>query len=587
MGFLEAARVFPRFLTQATNSSHFIWFLAKLEFFETPSDRWVFAFLKVGSVVLVPLEPLTAEGFRDWNAEAFLRNWGEFKNALSSSSQIFLFVAVTDPFREMLADSGFQTVQVGQEPWVDLKDCIPHGNSTKGVRAAKNQALRAGVSVEEWGSSSLSDDPTRKERISELFQFWKNKRWLLLEHFLNATDPLAHLEVRRIFVAKSSQGRLEGFLIATPIAGIKSYFLEDLILRPDAARGCGELLTLEALVRLRDLGGIEASLGVVSMTSVTAPASSHLPSSIQKLLVSFPRFLRKLYNFDGLEVFRKRFKPHRWGGVHLAFQNTGELTDARAWLLALFALARAFRPRFNFSVGFFKGKLSRAWAHHRVSWVFALLSLFSFGAVNRWGELPEWALVYFGFSGSAPLHEWFYRTLSSDFLYFDPYHFWIWATLYWLLLRKVENTQKIGFVAILFILVSYLDDFLNYSLVMMPFSFLHPKLFHKLTEFKDVGSSLGFMTFVGFHVAQFKKNKEILFSIVLLGTVFGFVFNSFQHYLLIINLNHFLFLIVGFVIGTVKLELQRRRSREASKGKSPKGLLTSSSKSILHKKLGR
>src|SRR5258708_21468937 len=49
--------------------------------------------------------------------------------------------------------------------WVQLKDCIPKGNAAKGVRSARNQAIHAGITVEEWKKTDFDQDPEKRTTI--------------------------------------------------------------------------------------------------------------------------------------------------------------------------------------------------------------------------------------------------------------------------------------------------------------------------------------------------------------------------------------------------------------------------------------
>ena len=40
--------------------------------------------------------------------------------------------------------------------------------------------------------------------------------------------------------------------------------------------------------------------------------------------------------------------------------------------------------------------------------------------INHFGNLPDWALKKYGFSGGSNFSEWPMRSVVSDYLYFDP-----------------------------------------------------------------------------------------------------------------------------------------------------------------------
>lgn len=565
MGFLTKQDTYERFKRLGRNSSHFVWLLAELRYFEA-TNGVVFAFTEVGDVTLLALEPLFPEG-TDPGA-VFDAGWAEFVQA--ANPKITAFVGVYDSFLPILKRHGFQSLRVGQEPWVDLADCIPRGNAAKGVRSARNQALHAGITVEEWTTESLSASPQKRDEIQRLLREWKGHRALDFGGFLNTTDALAHPESRRYFVASSSGGRIEGYLIATAIPGIQSYFLEDLVLSRGARRGSGELLTLEAMVALRDSGAKLASLGVVSVTSMDGQASDGLPTLVKFVTVTLPKIMRRLYNFDGLQTFRKRFKPSKWETIHLAVKTheRAGCGDERAWGKTFLSLIRAFRPRLQITASWLDQAFLRPIRKYPLTLGVFGLSLTLFAAINRFGELPSWALNRFGFSPSAPIHEWFFRSLISDYLYFNREHF-AWGLVLCGMLFWAERTHRKRFIVPFVLLVSLFDDFVNYALITKPFNFFQPHIFNYLVAFKDVGGSLVLVTLVGLQLCQFRKNREILFSFSVLGLVFAYVFQAARYQSLVVNLNHFLFLCLGYIAGKLRFEYLRIESRKAAKKKAP------------------
>jgi hypothetical protein len=249
-------------------------------------------------------------------------------------------------------------------------------------------------------------------------------------------------------VAKAKNGSICAFLVATPVPGVDGYFLEDLLIAPSCPRGVGELLTLEALTALHRSGVKAASLGVVSLTTASPKSGHGLPPSITFVLLRLPALIRRFYNVDGLEVFRKRFKPQFWEEIHLALRNdpTSGISDTRAWLKALLALVTAFRPRIQWSWKLALRSLIRPLKRYPLTWGIGIFSFTLFATINHFGELPNWALGAFGFYGEAPVAQWFYRSVISDYLYFDHSHFYLWGAAYLVILNLAERTHKKRFI---------------------------------------------------------------------------------------------------------------------------------------------
>lgn len=570
MAFLTKDQAFHRFTRSGRNSSHFVWFLAGLRFYETATG-WVFGYLEQGNVFLFAFEPLWPETFGDATPSGaeFRAAWEEIRRELRP--KISLFVSVYQPFMEVLRGEAFQILQVGKEPYVALEDCVPTGKSGKGVRAARNQALRSGVNVAEWTQEQILAHPTIERDMKSVMRLWKSRNAVDLGGFVNTVDPFAHMECRRYFLAFTEKSGLEAFLVATPIPGKQSYFLEDLVIRPGATRGTGELLTLEAMIALAESRAQMASLGVVSLTSVSDDSAYNLHGFARWALVTVPKYLTKFYNVGGLEMFRKRFKPRRWENIYLALERDKEakISDFAAWRSALFALVKSFRPRLNVSPAWAWHTLSHPITKHPISYGVTALASLSFWAINRGGTLPEWALSGFGFYGAAPLYEWPWRSLTSDLLFFDLPHYAISVVLLAALLRWMEKTHRLKFVALFCAGTSFFDDFINQALLVYPYHYFQPSLFQNLVAIKDVGPSLWIATFTGLQLCSLRRGREVLFALLSVGTVLCFAFGSAHFSNLILNLNHFLFLSLGFVAGKLKFEHERNVSRQVCRLKAP------------------
>jgi len=138
-------------------------------------------------------------------------------------------------------------------------------------------------------------------------------------------------------------------LIATPVYKSGSYYLEDLFYRRAAPRGVAELLTLEAMMALARAGAREASLGVVLLVDVAPTAPDRLSPLLRMLARVIPNLAQYLYNYKGIELFRKRFRPHRWADVFLAVKPPPDRSPTVAWLKTLGAIVNALEPRLQFS----------------------------------------------------------------------------------------------------------------------------------------------------------------------------------------------------------------------------------------------
>ena len=575
MPLIEEKSAFTRYLKDGRNSSHFVWFLAGLKYFQS-SNQWIFGYKQVGDVTLFALEPLIPGAPTEYTLEheqQFLAAWGELCAELDP--KVCCFTAVYEPFLQLLHKGGFQSVKIGTEPWVCLDNCIPSGNAGKGVRWGRNQALRAGLKVEEWSCAEISGDAAKRKAMEALFDAWRSRNPVDLRGFLNACDPFAHMEVRRYFVLKDKEDRLQAYLIATPVPGIKSYFLEDLVMHPAAPCGAGELITLEAMVTLNTdaeaSGHRMASLGVVACTTMNEAETRGLPKLINFLMLKLPGYLCKVYNYAGLETFRSRFKPEYWQSVHLAVFNRrpGYISDTGAWVMSLAALLKAFKPTLKLSWGWVRHRLLRPFKRHPISLFILTTSFLVFWLVNGFGEIPVWAIRDLGYRGSAPFWQWPLRSISSDYLYFNLSHILLCCPAYFLFVWWAEERSKLSFLLPFFAAISLFSDSVFNVFVLKPFYFISPGIYTRMAELQDVGGSLVMMAFIGLMIAEFRKLRDIILPVFALAVLFVLVFTNTRFHSLVLNLNHLLFLVIGYLTGRVKQELYKRRSQRAARCKPP------------------
>ncbi|MBC7396583.1 MAG: hypothetical protein H7333_03995 [Bdellovibrionales bacterium] len=206
------------------------------------------------------------------------------------------------------------------------------------------------------------------------------------------------------------------------------------------------------------------------------------------------------------------------------------------------------------------GKMKAAQKYYPISLSFLLISSLIFFTVNRGGDLPANVLERLGFSASMPAHEWPYRTITSDWLYTGSLHFYVCVPIMFLLLLWAERKHSRRFLIGYLCAVSFVDDFVNYFLILHPFQYVRPELFHSMISQKDVGSSLILSSLLGLQIVQIDRYREFIFVFLSIAFVLGTVFTNTHYASFVLNLNHFIFLCLGYFAG--KLQVVRNRSKE-------------------------
>jgi len=268
----------------------------------TPDIDGAIIYGEFGSVWLAAGDPLAPLDDRAELARQFAA-YAKKKN------RVVAFVPTTSEFAALLVPRDFAAIKVGAAPYFDLPNWNPRGDCAKNLRAGVNQARRAGV---EFAELAAGIDDTIKKEAAQLCMNWLNARrsattfgWLL------ALDPFVHPEHKRYFTARVN-GKLVGFLAASPIPLRKGWYLEDVIREPNAPSGMATLLVAETLRKLKADGEALATLG----TSPFAPdGNNEVPTESRRVARALELASSRLgafYNFAGLRLFKGRFVPSWW-----------------------------------------------------------------------------------------------------------------------------------------------------------------------------------------------------------------------------------------------------------------------------------
>ncbi|HXT62689.1 MAG TPA: DUF2156 domain-containing protein [Pyrinomonadaceae bacterium] len=267
----------------------------------TPEIDGAIVYSSFGRVWLVAGDPIAPA---DQSAELARRFAAEAKR----HNRVVAFVPATAAFAH-LAAADFSAVKVGAAPYFDLRSWNPRGDVAKKLRAEVNKARRAGVEIE---AVSASIDESLKQETMNLCMRWLGERRSATSFaWLVALDPFLNSDYKKYFAARLN-GKLVGFLAASPIPARKGWYLEDVLRDPDAPPGTATLLVYEALHELKRQGAELATLG-------TSPLATDGPNNLRtehrvvaRALEVTSKRLGVLYNFQGLRRFKGKFVPSWW-----------------------------------------------------------------------------------------------------------------------------------------------------------------------------------------------------------------------------------------------------------------------------------
>jgi lysylphosphatidylglycerol synthetase-like protein (DUF2156 family) len=261
----------------------------------------------------------------------------QFAAYAKRKGRVAAFVPASTEFSRMMAPREFTAVKVGASPYFDLATWNPRGDCAKKIRAGVNQARRAGVEVEMV--SDEIDEELRNETAKLCIDWLGARRSATTFGWLVALDPFLHNEYKKYFAARVN-GRLVGFLAASPIPARKGWYLEDVLREPDAPQGTATLLVVEALATLKAEGATIATLGT---SPLAADGPNDIPVGEHRVVERTMRLasqrLGTFYNFEGLRRFKGKFVPSWWESEYALGQRGVTIPPRVAY-----AIVRALVP---------------------------------------------------------------------------------------------------------------------------------------------------------------------------------------------------------------------------------------------------
>ncbi len=276
----------------------------------SPEIDGAIIYSEFGRVWLAAGEPLAAAEDKTALARQFAAH-------ARRHNRVVAFVPATTSFARSIGSRDFSAVKVGAAPYFDLKRWNPRGDSAKKMRAEVNQARRAGVIVE----SLEHIEHDLKQEAADLCLRWLGKRRAATSFaWLMALDPFRHADHKKYFVARAN-GKLVGFLSASPIPARKGWYLEDVLRQPDAPPGTATLLIFEALQALKKDGAELATLGTAPLASDGSNEITTEHRVVARALQIASKRFRAVYNFEGLRRFKGKFAPSWWESEYVVAQR--------------------------------------------------------------------------------------------------------------------------------------------------------------------------------------------------------------------------------------------------------------------------
>ena len=259
------------------------------------------AYNEIGKVWLVPGDPLASAENLTPVAQSFLRK-------AVAERRVVGFIPATDQFAKHGRDLGLRAVKIGSAPYFDLTTWAPRGDRAKKARAGVNQARRAGIHV----SEAVEVDEKLVRETACLCKSWlTTRRSPIRFEWLFTVDLFQHKEQKKYFTARDANGKLVGFLAASPIPARNGWYLEDVLRSKHAPNGTTDLLVVEVLDALKRSGATLATLGTTLMAS-EGETHVHISPTLSRMSWFLAHCSSLFYNFKGVRRFKAKFAPSWW-----------------------------------------------------------------------------------------------------------------------------------------------------------------------------------------------------------------------------------------------------------------------------------
>ena len=281
----------------------------------SPDGRAVVAYRVIGGVALTTGDPIGEPEARPAAVRQFTA-WCE-ENGWTPG-----WYSVTSEVPDVLADAGFQQLQVAAETWLPLGDLAFTGRRWQDVRTAVNRAGREGVTAlwTTWREAPLG----LREQIVQLSEEWLAAKGLPEMGFtLGGLDELTDDGVRCL-LAVDHNGRLHGLTSWLPAHqdGVTVGWTLDVMRRSrHASPGTVEFLIATAALTFQDEGAQWVSL---SGAPLALPPGAEGQSALTRMLQFAGRTMEPVYGFRSLLAFKAKFQPH-YRPLWLVYPSTADL----------------------------------------------------------------------------------------------------------------------------------------------------------------------------------------------------------------------------------------------------------------------
>jgi hypothetical protein len=277
------------------------------------------AFAKIGRVLVALGAPIAPRDARVDAAKRFVAHAEKNGNAVC-------FFGVEKDFADAMS---LPHSLIGLQPNWDPREWAKTLSSAPRLREQLRRARAKKITVRRV---DVSEAEKLHGGIRRLAATWLGLRGMAPMGFAVHIEPFTAIEEKRVFVAE--RGRVLLGMVALAPLYARGWLIEDLLRDPNAPNGTTETLIDAAMKSAAASGSEFVTLGL-------AP----LAGDVSKSLRAFRDRASILFDFRGLEAFKRRLRPAHWDPIFIA--HTENISDVRAITAVLRAFARGSFVRFG------------------------------------------------------------------------------------------------------------------------------------------------------------------------------------------------------------------------------------------------
>lgn len=263
------------------------------------------------------------------SADAAKRCIAEFLDFCRQNKLVPVFFAVEqhhDHYREY----GLRGSQVAEDAYLSLEMLSFKGKCWQDVRTALNRAKREQLDFHQLNLAEIT--PAIRRQLSEVSQEWLGgKRLPELGFTLGNLASIENPAVRTYY-AVDSAGEIQGFVSWLPMYGAEGWALDLMRRRQGAMQGLMEFLIASSILRFQAEGYSNLGLGASPLAPVQRERKL---CPIEKLLLRSTPTVNRLYSFNSLFAFKRKFQPE-WKPLYMFYPNLKALPKISLALIALY-----------------------------------------------------------------------------------------------------------------------------------------------------------------------------------------------------------------------------------------------------------